>query len=364
MTDPLQDFDINIGSLTEPGDDTELVVLRNWLLCNLVTKKWNCQRDGIYIQKFKFLQGEYQSKPRSYNLTEEQVCNRFGVDSTVNYVGYNEQGANDNVSIIKSMEMLSLFKEASMPDPNDQEAVDASFDTKRFAIYEEDLIHHPKYDKIGPTIEALREKVIKFAQSKDPRITFSVFTVLFSAAGGERQDLHVDEIRRVSRKEAIHSAIVALEPTGAVLDMSSDINDDDDDRIHVPIKFGSCILFHGFQTHGGAAYSQANIRFHFYLHHDAAALEPFKRNARATLLDCEACEVVTSTPLNCGLKFRSPWHRANHYRLEHAEWWEYHLDLRKWWNYKQRLKRQVIFNRNWREKKKQQRMENEDEEES
>jgi len=59
------------------------------------------------------------------------------------------------------MEFLSLFKEASMPDPDDQEAVDASFDNKCFAIYEEDLIQHPKYNDIGPIIESLKEKVIK-----------------------------------------------------------------------------------------------------------------------------------------------------------------------------------------------------------
>ena len=94
---------------------------------------------------------------------------------------------------------------------------------------------------------------------------------------------------------------------------------------------------------------------------DAAALEPFKRNARATLLECEACSEVNGTPLNCSLKFRSPRHRSNHYRLQHPLWWEYHQDLRKWWNAIKRMKKQVVHNRNWRAKKRQQRMEDEDE---
>ena len=87
-------------------------------------------------------------------------------------------------------------------------------------------------------------------------------------------------------------------------------------------------LFYGFQSHGGAAYSQPNIRFHFYLHHEAAALEPFKRNATATLLECEACSVLNGTPLNCVLKFRSSWHRANHYRLHHSLWYEFYQDFK------------------------------------
>ena len=77
-----------------------------------------------------------------------------------------------------------------------------------------------------------------------------------------------------------------------MLDLIANINDDDDHRYHMPIQFGSFILFHGFQSHCGTAYSQPNIRFHFYLHHEAAAMEPFKRNARATLLEFEAISEV------------------------------------------------------------------------
>lgn len=359
MIGPLQQFDYKISNLNESKDFLRLGILRKWLLHNLVTKKWNLQRDGTFVQKFKFLHRDYEGKSTSYNLSEEQVCKRFGISSSLKYKGYNEQGEPDDVGILKSFELQSLFKEAVMPNPDNHDAVDASFDTKRFAIYEEDLIQHPKYNDIGPTIETLREKVIQVAKTKDSRISYSVFTVLFSSAGGEIQDLHVDEIRRVSKNEAIHSAIVALEPNGSMLDLSVSINDHNQ-RYQVPIQFGFMILFHGFQSHGGSAYSQPNIRFHFYLHHEESALEPFKRNARATVLECEACSEEDSTPLNCGMKFRNNWHRANHYRLEHAMWWEYHQDCRKWWNSIARKKKQVIYNKNWRAKKREEMMENEE----
>lgn len=300
----------------------KLSVLKAWLLENLVLG--NSKEEN---RKFKLLSDEY--KPRSsYRITYDGLCSKFNLNGDERYNGYNSVGVMDMVPIIQSIECFNLFKSATRPDSDDEEGYNSSFDSKRFSMYESDLINHPRYSDIEPVVEYLREQVIEFGKSVDERIAYSAFTVLFSSAGGEKQDLHIDEIRAVKKDKSIHSVIVALE-TGTMLDFSKNINDANRHTLHM--EPGSFILFHGKQSHGGAAYSKPNIRFHFYLHHEENALDVFKKGYRAALFSCEACDVNDGRPLNCPLKFETLSDRSAHYRDEHEFWWVQYKKFRSAW---------------------------------
>ena len=145
-----------------------------------------------------------------------------------------------------------------------------------------------------------------------------------------------------NNKESIHSVIVALD-SDTKLDFSN--SHDESERMTFYLNGpGSLFWFHGRQLHGGCNYEdKPNVRLHFYVHYDQNVIDYFTKGYRASLYACE---------YGCGKVFNSKLKRSRHYRRMHPYWWEEFKFLRSEEKKENYEKKQIEYNRKYREKKK------------
>ena len=300
---PYDKYKVNIGSFYYADAYEDIEKLKKWCKVNLFLESGT---------KFQPISNNYQTDIAKIAKAKSlaTICRSYQVHSDSTYPGVDENKDLIDKSIQSSFVFQNLFKDASASSE------DHTFDEHRFSMVENDMKHHPKFHDIRDCIDRLRHGIVDYAKTVDPDLCCAQFTVLFSTAGGENQDLHEDEVRELEdESECMYSAILALEK-GSKLDFAKKVGGTRETLYAVP---GTFFLFHGKQIHGGSSYSQSNLRLHFYIFKsEEVRNEYFSSGDRSIVLDCDA-------PEGCTYKCVLPDTMRQHVKHKHPAIYEEYL---------------------------------------